>query len=387
MSLAPYAAAGSQTFNGVISGDGSVWQRGSASSILNGNNTYTNGTYTTAGGIGLGIDSTPTVGTVTSGPIGIGPLNISPENGSANGSGTVFASGGARTIANVLQYPTNNQVLIAGGTNALTFSGVYSLKGNDGLVTNRTFQVNNTNAWTTISGVIDDAASGCGFIKTGAGTLALNAIETYSGPTTVSAGTLAGSGTIPGSVLVTTNASIGGGAATGIGSLTIGGNLTLTNAGGFFRVNRAGSASDQVVVTGGITNTGIGTLTGNITVANLGATLQVGDTFTLFNKAVTGGSTLTVTGGGAAWNNKLAQNGTIQVIPPPSLTNTFNGTTLSLSWGASYLGWYLQFQTNALTKGLSTNWVTMAGSSAVTSTNLTVVTTTPAVFYRLSQTP
>ena len=393
MSLAPYNSSGTQTYNGVISGDGSIWQRGSASSLLNGDNTYSGGTYTTAGGIGFGIDSTPTVGTVTSGPIGTGPLYISPENGSASGSGTVFASGGARTIANALQYSTNNQVLIVGGTNALTFSGAYSLKGNDGLVTNRTFQVNNTNTWTTISGVIDDASSGCGFIKTGTGTLALNNTETYSGLTTVSAGTLAGNGSIGGSVLVTTNASIGGGAATGIGTLTIGGNLSLTNGGGFFRLNRNGGSpiSDQVSVSGGITNTGIGTVTGTITVTNLGVALQTGDSFTLFNKAVVGGATLTITGGGATWTNKLAVNGTIVVIPsvnttPTNIVSSVSGNTLTLSWPADHTGWRLIAQTNTLSSGLkaaTNNWFTVPNSTTVNSMSIPINPANATVFYRL----
>jgi len=321
MSLAPYASSGSQVFNGVIAGDGSIWQRGSASSVLNAQNTYSGGTYTTAGGIGLGVNSTPTTGTVTSGPIGTGWLYIAPENGSASGSGTIFASGGAITIANALQYPTNNQILIIGGTNALTLSGPYSLQGNDGLITNRTFQVNNTNAPVTISGVIGDNGTGCGFIKTGVGNLYLDGVNTYTGITTNNSaapttglGVLAGTGTIAGNVFIQTNSAIGGGDAGGIGTFNIGGNLTI-NGNGWFRVNRSGSASDYVAVTGNITNLG----TGTIAVTNLGATLQIGDTFTLFNKAITGAGTLAVTGGNVTWTNKLALNGTIAVVQSPDV--------------------------------------------------------------------
>jgi len=74
----------------------------------------------------------------------------------------VLAANGARTIANPLQYPsaTNNQVLIIGGTNSLTFTGPYALNGQDGTTpaTNRTLQVNNTGP-TTISGVISDGGN------------------------------------------------------------------------------------------------------------------------------------------------------------------------------------------------------------------------------------
>jgi len=396
ISLAPYESSGSQTYNGVISGDGSVWQRGSANATLNGNNIYTGGTYITAGGLGLGINSTPTSGMVTSGPIGTGPLFISPENGSANGSGTVFASGGARTIANALQYPTNNQTIIVGGTNALTFTGPYSLNGNDGLVTNRTFQVNNTNAPTTISGVISDGGTVCGFIKTGVGNLYLDGTNTYTGfttnnsaaPATNGLGVLAGTGSIAGNVFIQTNSAIGGGDSTGIGTFSISGNLTI-NGNGWFRVNRSGSASDEVAVGGSINNTG----TGNIVVTNLGATLQVGDTFTLFSKAVTGGAALTVTntGGGIVWSNGLAVNGKISVLSlissinpnPTNISYTVSGNLLTLSWPADHLGWELAVQTNTLSTGLGNNWVTNYGTASVISTNLTINPANGAVFYKL----
>ena len=248
-------------------------------------------------------------------------MYIAPENGSANGSGTVLASGGAITIANALQYPTNNQILIIGGTNVLTFSGPYTLNGNDGLVTNRTFQVNNTNAPVTISGVISDNGTGCGFIKTGVGNLYLDGVNTYTGITTNNSatpvtglGVLAGTGTIAGNVFIQTNSAIGGGDASGMGTFNIGGNLTI-NGNGWFRVNRSGSASDYVAVTGNITNLG----TGTIAITNQGTTLQIGDTFTLFNKAVTGAGTLAVTGGNVTWTNKLAINGTIAVVQSPDV--------------------------------------------------------------------
>ena len=68
---------------------------------------------------------------------------------------------------------------------------------------------------------------------------------------------------------------------------------------------------------------------------------------------------------------------------PTLLTNsiTGGGTTLSLSWPAGQ-GWRLQQQTNALSIGLSTNWVYVTDSS-VSSTNIPVDSTKPATFYRL----
>jgi len=392
--LAPYAGTGSQTYNGVISGTGGIVQRGSSTTYLNGANTYSGGTVPTGGAIGLGSDDNGSVGS-----LGSGALLVAPELPNSTGSGVVFASGvaagGTRTIANPIQFPmgTNNQTLIIGGTNNLTFSGNIALQGQDGSSTvginSRIFSVTNM-ANTIFSGNISDAAPGYGITKTGPGNLYLNGGSmTYTGVTTNNSaaggtngiGLLAGTGSIPGDVVVQTNSAIGGGSASGMGTLSIGGSLTLSGN-GYFRVNRSGSASDHVSVATGITNVG----TGTITITNLGLALQTGDTFTLFSKGITNGAALHVTGAGVAWVNNLAVNGTVQVqgaLPPLFLTNSVSGSTLTLSWNPGYLGYTLQRQTNTLAKGLSTNWVDVPNTANVTATNMTIVPTNPAVFYRL----
>ena len=67
-----------------------------------------------------------------------------------------------------------------------------------------------------------------------------------------------------------------------------------------------------------------------------------------------------------------------------TLTNSFNGTTLTLSWPAG-AGWVLQWQTNGLNQGLGTNWVDVPGSDSINSTNITVDKLMPTVFFRLTQ--
>lgn len=304
----------------------------------------------------------------------------------------LFAFGGARSIGNQVQYPSasNNLTLVIGGTNHLTFTGPFALNGQDGLGagTNRTIQVTNTGL-TTISGAIGDSGLGVGLVKTGPGALYLDAVNTYTGltsnnsNTTNTPGLLAGAGTIAGPVFVQTNSSIGGGSGASIGTLTINNALTL-NGNGFFRVNRAGLASDQVSVAGVLTNTG----TGTITVTNLGAALQVGDTFSLFNKAVANGAALTITGAQVIWTNKLAVDGSIAVVStvatnPTNITFSVTSNVLTLSWPADHTGWRLQAQTNSLANGLGTNWVDVAGATSVNSTNFTINPANGAVFYRL----
>jgi hypothetical protein len=130
-------------------------------------------------------------------------------------------------------------------------------------------------------------------------------------------------------------------------NLIIGGNLAI-------EVNKSlVQSNDLVVVNGGLTNTGTGTLT----VVNLGPALAVGDRFTLFNKPVEYGAALNVTGAGVNWINDLAVDGSISVTAPTLNFINLGGTSwtdLQFSWTGSYK---LQFQTNSINVGLSTNWM------------------------------
>jgi len=386
--LAPYESSGSQTYNGIISGNGGLVQRGSGTTILNGANTYSGGTTPTAGTIAFGTD---TIGAVVAGPIGTGPLFLSPEVLNATGSGQVMAWNGPRTIANPIQYPsaTNNLTLIIGGTNALTFTGPITLNGNDGngTSTNRIFQVTNT-ALTIFSGVISDGGFGFGLTKTGNSVLALNNTETYSGLTVVSNGTLqvngtldaaspvmvgangilAGTGTVNGTVAVDAGGTLAPGAS--IGTLTLNGGLIL-KGNLRFKVNKSLSpqSNDVASVSGTLTNIGSGFLA----VSNLGPALVVGDTFHLFNRPLTNGAALTVAGGGpgVAWNNQLATDGSISVA---SVTNSNPGMNIAITTGTNVVisgtgapagaNYSILYQTN-LAMPL-TNWILIYSNTFLT---------------------
>jgi hypothetical protein len=424
---APYQASGSQTYNGVISGPGAMIHRGTIT-YFNGANTYSGGMNLAAGVIGLGIDSSPTTGTVVSGPIGTGPLLMTEDSSSSTtGSGEVFASGGARTIANSIQFPngTNNLTLIIGGANNLTLSGAFTLNGNDGRTTNtitaRTLQVTNTGL-TTISGVISDGGLAYGLVVTGNGSnapgpLALNNTETYTGPTTVTNAatlqvngslnalsavtvstnaTLAGTGTINGAVTISAGGTLAPGTGS-IGTLAINNNLTL-NGNLLFKVNKSLSPSqsnDVASVNLTLANGGTGTLT----VTNLGPALVAGDRFVLFNKGLSGGGALTVTGGGAGvtWNNNLVSDGSISVAsvssaPKPVITSTIlnganlilNGTNGTASAGGTF---YVLSSTNVAAPlsawtSVSTNTYGTGGAFSVTNA---IVPGVPNNFYMLKQ--
>jgi hypothetical protein len=56
---------------------------------------------------------------------------------------------------------------------------------------------------------------------------------------------------------------------------------------------------------------------------------------------------------------------------------------LQLLWPQDHLGWRLQIQTNDLSKGLGTNWVTVPNSTNVYQTNVMVNPTNGSVFLRM----
>jgi autotransporter-associated beta strand protein len=284
----------------------------------------------------------------------------------------------------------------------MTFSGPVSLNGNDGLgtATNRFFQTTNT-ALTRLSGVISDGGLGCGLVKTGNGTLALDNTETYTGPTLITNGTLQVNGQLgAGAVTVATNAVLagigsvngpvtvlaGGAIAPGnsIGVLTINNNLSL--AGNLvIEVNKSASpTSDQINVSGTLNNAG----TGIVNVTNLGSALVQGDTFTLFNRPLVNGGSLTVTGANVIWTNKLAIDGTIAVASvvatnPTNIAFAVSGNNLTLSWPSDHTGWTLQAQTNAPGIGIRTNWGVVPGSSSVNQLVIPINAANGSVFYRL----
>jgi fibronectin-binding autotransporter adhesin len=226
-----------------------------------------------------------------------------------------------------------------------------------------------------------------------AGTLVVNGANGNSVITVNSNGTLCGLGSISGAVNVQAGGNLApgiparGALVTAIGTLTAGN--TSVGGGVLMKIDRASvPTSDKLVAPSVVVNPGA-----SLTLNNLGSTnFVVGDTFTLFSAPISGAfSTVNLPPlpqSSMYWTNKLALNGTIAVasasVSPATLTNTLAGNTLSLSWPAGQ-GWVLQSQTNALNKGLGTNWVSVPGSTSISSTNITVNKLTPATFYRLMQ--
>jgi hypothetical protein len=68
---------------------------------------------------------------------------------------------------------------------------------------------------------------------------------------------------------------------------------------------------------------------------------------------------------------------------PTTITAAASGNLFNLSWPADHTGWRLQAQTNSLSVGLSTNWVTVANSVLTNRMIFTIDPTVGCVFYRM----
>lgn len=272
---------------------------------------------------------------------------------------------------------TNNSAIV------LAVSGITSNS------TQRLVLTADPNSAQVLNGVISEVfvpsiPTGWGAVtKMGAGAAYLNAANTYTGGTTNGAGLLAGSGSINSRLDVGPGGSLGGGSATAIGTFTVNSNITL-NGNVFVRVDKAlAQSNDMVVATGIITNGG----TGTVTLTNIGtAAIAPGDTFKIFSGPVSNGAALAVNDGNlTVWANNLAIDGTVQavsVIPsyPTNISSTISGTTLTVAWPQTHLGWILQVNTNSV---VTNRWFDIPNTASVTSTNIPVNGVNPLSFYRL----
>ena len=341
----------------------------------------------------------------------------------------VLAGNYALTGGNLIKSGSSTLTLDNGGangfTNVLINSGTVQVGNNDTNGSLGTGNIADNGALTfdrTDSVTVTNLVSGTGSLaQNGNGTVALSAVNTYAGNTTIGAGTLAlaGSGSIGASaqIAVASGATLdasgradqtltlnsgqtltGGGSVTGMLNTLAGSTLNLGTPMGTMQVQGNITLSGTVLMeldrtnvpTGDELTSLAGTITGGgtLTVANVGPTLQPGDTFQLFNQPVSGFGTVNLPPVGAnGWANNLAYNGTVTVVStaaPPLAAVTVGGNVLTLSWPADHTGWRLQTQTDDLTKGLDTNWVDVAGATTTNQISVLVNPANGGVFYRLT---
>ena len=70
-------------------------------------------------------------------------------------------------------------------------------------------------------------------------------------------------------------------------------------------------------------------------------------------------------------------------LSPPQLVSGVSGGQIQISWLADHLGWTLQVQTNDLSAGLGTNWISIPDSATNTQFAAPLAPENPTVFYRL----
>jgi autotransporter-associated beta strand protein len=413
--------------NGTIGGVGTLIKKGSGTLILtNGANSYTGGTILSNGVLNVGSDSG---GNQNDLALGSGPVTVNTGAELRFGGNTgatvvnhlitnaITVNGGVVKAQDGSQHLTNSIVTITanGGTFQTVFAtktlvldspvvgtGPLTISVPAGFVGASVVFNNPSN---TVSGSVAIATNGVLTLNGSSGLSNSPSIDIQLGGaldttgrtnrllTLLSGQTLKGNGTLRGNLTTAAGSTLSPGASAGIlGILTVANTTGVTNTatlGGttIMELNRAVTPNSDRLLTAG-TNVFGGTLTVN----NIGAALQLNDTFQLFTNAATRGAfavtNLPSLTSGLGWNNSLAINGRLTVIAtantnPTNITAVVNGNQLTLNWPADHTGWHLQIQTNSLSTGLNTNWVTLPGSDLVNSTNMTINPANGAVFYRM----
>ena len=217
-------------------------------------------------------------------------------------------------------------------------------------------------------------------LKTGSGTLQLDATNTYAGSTTVSNGTLIGSGKIAGPVVIAPAGTIGAGDAGAVGTLTINNNLAL-QGNAKLRISKTGGTRTNDLLTGISTATYGGTLVVSNVTSDVTA-LAAGDTFTLFSAGTHSGNFTSIVGSPGTGLVYSFTNGVLSVVASIAVkSDQYYVQRLRrrdvARWPTDHLGWILQAQTNSLNTGLGTNWVDVPGSAGITSMNIAIYPVNP----------
>ena len=285
------------SFNGVISGSGSLTQAGTGKLILTGTNTYAGGTTISVGTLQIGNGGTSGSitgdvtdnGTITfahSDTVTFGNIIRGTGRLSQAGGGMLFLTGanaysggtsldtGTLSLGNASAIGTGTLAMAA--NTSLDFSSSFMLANAITLSGDPTINVG-AGLNTTLSGGISDGTQAGDLVKTGAGSLILTGVDTYTGGTEVAAGTLDVRGSLISSVSVDSGATLTGTGSTGgmaiaggatvtpggnaIGTLTVNGNLSI-DSGASYHVDATDTDSSDLIHA-----TGTATLAGGSVVA------------------------------------------------------------------------------------------------------------------------
>ncbi|TAL55291.1 MAG: autotransporter outer membrane beta-barrel domain-containing protein [Pandoraea sp.] len=269
LSLAPTRAVSITSANGTIdtqgftiqlgqgiSGAGALTKAGSGTLVLSGANTYTGGTTVSAGTLQLGNGGTSgsIVGNVTdNSTLAFDRSDATLFSGTVSGSGSLAQTGSGTTVLSAANAYTGGTTISAGtlqlGNGGTSGSIVGNVSDNGTLVFDRSDA-------TTFSGTVSGSGA---LVQAGSGTTVLDAANTYSGTTTVSAGALAVGDSAHASASLGTGATqVAAGATLGgygsaPGSVINLGTLAVASAMPAF----AGNTSGTFTIGGDLSNTGL----------------------------------------------------------------------------------------------------------------------------------
>ncbi|HYY27383.1 MAG TPA: autotransporter-associated beta strand repeat-containing protein [Chthoniobacterales bacterium] len=400
------------TFNGVISGAGSVQQLGGGTLTLTGNNTYTGGTTINGGTLQLGAGGTTgsIVGNVTdNGILAFDRSDAVTFSGVISGGGSVQQLGGG-TLTLTASNTYSGGTTISGGTLQLGAGGTTgSIVGN--VTDNGVLSFDRSDA-VTFSGVISGAGR---ILDLGGGTLTLTGNNTYSGGTVADNGKLIAAAT---NALGTGSVSINNSAQLEINPgvtitnyITLNNSSTLTNEGTLQAPTAPGGPVAAVTTSGGATIDnasggmiagfgliGIQSSSGTATITNSGVisgtegiSLLNGGTITNNAGATISGSNgvaIASSGGSSKLSSAGTINGNVSLGNGANTVQLFSGSRISgsLNLGTSSASnlildgssdqTYSQAVTGAttnagsLTKQGSGNWLIDVAMNAPVSTNI-----------------
>jgi autotransporter-associated beta strand protein len=372
------------TVAGVISGPGSLTQSGSGTTDLQGANLFTGPTVVSAGiliGDGpnsfngaLGTSSTITVnngGTLESGGTDnglVGSLGVTTGTIILNAGGTLTTS--SDTTTNHLRAITLAGGIL-GGTGTLSGNSLLygrwdldlpvTVLANTGAVSTISalgvaltetsgtqFFVNNSGASPdlAVTGVLYHPLSIAdnGLVKSGAGTMILSGVDTYTGGTTISAGTLEiGDGTNDGSIASPSivdnamlvfndaNALVYNGVVSGSGALLKSNSGTLTLLGN-------DTYTGATTISGGILQLGNGTLGGSLASSSIvdNATLNFNDGSALtYGGTISGTGTLNKSSGGTLTLTGSSGSNVLVTVSVGTLAGSGSIGAVSVAGGAT----------------------------------------------------
>ncbi len=279
---------------------------------------------------------------------------------------------------NLYMQTGGSNVVVQSDSGTLVLDGALQYVGN--LIAGRSFNFTGAGDMLVNGPILYSTVAPISVGKWGSGTLALNGTNTYTGPTTISAGTLSGSGIIAGPVTIFPGATLSAG-GNSIGTLTI--NNALTNAGvTAIRLNKSGAVLTNDAVAGVSTLV----LGGTLRLAASGDQITVGDSFKLFfaqdYEFFLTNIVPATPGTNLVWNtNNLPVNGTLAVAlgnVKPQVGQTYlAGASLiwSGSGGAAGYGYSILSSTNLALP--LTNWSLVGTGVFDGSGNFAVTNTLP----------